>query len=46
MPMKGKESVYNTPPREKTSSQQTLYFKEIVDLTARMTGEAWEGFDK
>ena len=42
---KGKESVYSTPLKEETSSQQTPYFKEIVDLIIRMTGEDWEGFN-
>ena len=45
MPTKGKECVYNTPPKEEASSQQTLYFKEIVDLIVRMTREDWEGFN-
>ena len=41
-----KESIYNTPPKKETSGQQTSYFKEIVNLIIRMTGEAWEGFGK
>ena len=44
--MRGKESMYSVPPKEENSSQQTPYFKEIVDPIIRMTGEVQEGFNK
>ena len=43
--MKGKESVYSVPLKIETSSQQTPYFEEIVNLMTKMTGEDWEGFN-
>ena len=46
MPLKGKESVYSTPPKKETNSQQTPYSKEIVNPTIKITGETWEGFNK
>ena len=42
--MKGKENMHNVTLKKGTSSQQTPYSKEIVNLVIRMTGEAWEGF--
>ncbi len=39
MPIKGEEDMYNIPPKEETSSQQTPYSKEIVDLMTRITRE-------
>ena len=46
MLIKGKENVCSVPPKEGISSQQTPYFKEIVDLIVKMTKEAWEGFSE
>jgi len=31
-PTRGKESIYSVPPKKETSSQQTPYSKEIVNL--------------
>ena len=32
----------SVPPKEETSGQQLLYFKEVI---TRMTGEDWVGFN-
>ena len=38
--------MYNVPLKKETSSQQTPYSKEIVNLMIKMTKEVWEGFGK
>ena len=39
MPIKGRENVRSVLPKEETSSQQTPYSKEIVNLIIRITKE-------
>ena len=40
--IKGKESVHSIPPKEKISSQQLFYFKEVI---TKIIGEDYIGFN-
>ena len=37
--------MHSVPLKEETSSQQTPYSKEIVNLIIKITKEDWEGFN-